>query len=82
MWHYGPWWGMMGYGWGWHMGVGAVFWLVFLVFAVMAMRAWAPSRRGEEPKSAVAILQERYARGEIGRDEFMEKSHDLAASGG
>ena len=28
--------------------------------------------------SAMTILQERYARGEIGREEFMQKQHDLA----
>jgi uncharacterized membrane protein len=29
----------------------------------------------------MSILEERYARGEIGRDEFMEKQRDLGATG-
>lgn len=81
-WHYGgPWWGMMGYAWGWHMAVGALFWLGFLVLVVVAMQRFRNGGSGGQ-ESALTLLKERYARGEIGRDEFLEKQRDLAAPGG
>ncbi len=79
MW-YGPAWGwrMTAYGGGWHMAFGALFWLAFVVLAIVALRAFASGRRGEE-RSPLAVLQSRYAKGEIGRDEFLEKKRDLSA---
>ena len=83
-WYGGPWTGMMGSWWGLHMLVGSLFWLGILTLGIMAMRRFAPSRQvgsaGESTSSAIAILQERYARGEIGRDEYMEKQRDLGVS--
>jgi putative membrane protein len=79
-----PWAGMMGGWWGLHMLVGSLFWLGILVLGIMAMRRFAPFRqvgsRGENASPAIAILQARYARGEINRDEYMEKQRDLSAS--
>jgi putative membrane protein len=86
MWGYGP--GMMGYGYGWggHMFLGALFWVAILALAVYAVghlfrassRDGVPRQRGS---SALCILEERYARGEIGRDEYLEKKADISGSG-
>ena len=83
-WYGGPLTGMMGGWWGLHMLVGSLFGLGILVLGIMAMRRFPLFRQvGGAVKSespAIAILQERYARGEINRDEYMEKQRDLSAS--
>jgi putative membrane protein len=70
-------------GWGlWPLG--PLFWLVVIVASV-ALVAWfvrSPARseteRREERRSrGLDILDERYARGEIGRDEYLAKRRDL-----
>jgi putative membrane protein len=80
MWWYGaPWWV-------WHMILGSLSWVAFVILAVIATRRFGGQGRGEKEYhsrdggilSAMTILQERYARGEIGREEFMQKQHDLA----
>ena len=67
---------------GWHGFSGGfmwVFWilsvaaLIWFVFFVARGRNDAPPRE----KSALEILQARYARGEIDRDEFEQKKRDL-----
>jgi putative membrane protein len=74
MWH----WDDM-HGWwdgGWHMGW---LWLrlvlVIVVLAVLASR----SQRGNRPteRTALDILKERYAKGEIDHDEFQARKRDL-----
>jgi putative membrane protein len=72
---YGPWWGE-GYGWSfwWMCPV-----MMLVMFAVMAvvMLAWRHGgdrpwgRRSTDP--SLQILSERYARGEIHKDEYEEK---------
>lgn len=56
-----------------------IFWILILIalvwFIVFAARQAGDSRKRE--KSALEILQERYARGGIGRDEFKQKRDDL-----
>lgn len=58
-----------------------LFWIVPLV-AVGAI-VWAVVHKGSagmprsDSGSALRILEERYARGEIGKDEFEQKRHDL-----
>ena len=62
------------------MGLG---WLLILV--VVALLVWllmrGPLAGGGPPeqRSALNILKERYARGEIGKDEFEQKKRDLEA---
>ena len=82
---YGHWgWdgGMMGYG-GWGMGFGWVFmllfWAIVIIGIVAAVRWFAASPRHHEPprKTALDILHERYARGEIEREEYQQKRQDL-----
>ncbi len=80
MWHYG--W-MMGNGWwgGWFMPFGG-FWLAIVLvvlFAVLLLRS--PHRHIPPPparSAALDTLEQRYAKGEIGREEYLEKKRDLA----
>lgn len=70
-----------GYGW---MGGGwifmALFW-IFIIVGVVAVIHWLGSdakRNSETPrKTPFEILQERYARGEIEKDEYEQKRRDL-----
>ncbi len=78
-------WGNMGYGPSWGYGLGWVFMILFwlvVILAVGALLKWlvgTSSRTGSpREKTALDILQERYARGEIDRDEYERKRHDLA----
>jgi putative membrane protein len=76
-------WGDMGHFWGWGMGLGMIgmvlFWtLVILGIIVLFRRMGGPSASAPPPKSALDILGERYARGEIGKQEFEEKKRDLS----
>ncbi len=83
-WYGGPSVGMMGAWSGLHMLVGSVFWIGFLALGIMAMWRLVPRRQvgkvGESTSSAITTLRERYARGEIDRDEYLEKQRDLTAS--
>jgi len=76
-------WDHMG-GAGWGMGFGGIFmilfWVVIIVAVVMLVKWLAGgSSRIDLPreKSALDILKERYARGEIGKEEFEQKKRDL-----
>ena len=70
---------------GWGMGFGGgffmiLFWIVIIVAVVMLVKWLAGgSSRFDLPreKSALDILKERYARGEIGKEEFEQKKRDL-----
>lgn len=75
-------------GWGWgHMIFGSIMMLLFwgglVVLIVLAVR-WiggGPTRGGNHTTSrnrALEILEERYARGEIDKDEFEERRHLLS----
>jgi putative membrane protein len=85
---------MMGFGYGhgngWMMIFGGAFWLVLLVLGV-AGAVWfvgASRRRGpdvpmaERNYPALEILEQRYARGEINREEYLEKKKDMLRPGG
>jgi putative membrane protein len=45
----------------------------------VALGKWIFERSGDRPrdKTALDILKERYARGEIGKEEFEQKKSDL-----
>ena len=76
--------------WGWGMhpmwgvwGIGMivmmlVFWAVVIVGMVLGIR-WLVSqgRDGRPPDPALDILRQRYARGEIDRQEFEARKRDL-----
>ena len=80
--------------WGWHgfggggmlvMGLLMVlFWGGLIALAVAAVWAATRARRGgggehRAPGRALEILQERYARGEVSREEFEQMRRDLSA---
>jgi putative membrane protein len=69
---------MDGYGWWWHMGWMWIFWIVLIVVIVLVVQA-AVSSRGSafSSESAEEILKRRYARGEIGKEEYERKLEDL-----
>lgn len=94
MWGRGMGW-MMGDGSGWGgsggmMIFGGLFWLVLIGLGVAGVMWFvrASPRRGplstspERAYSALEILEQRYARGEINRSEYLEKKDDLLRRGG
>jgi putative membrane protein len=79
---YGMMGGMMGRygvgyaGWGW-MFAGILIPLIFIVLVIVGAYLLLTSRRGQvESNRAIAILDERYAKGEITKEQYLEmKSH-------
>ena len=78
-------WGYDGFGYGGiGMGIGMLFfWGLIIAAIVVLVRGFGAKSGGGEPrlreKTALDILGERYARGEIDKAEFEEKRRDLAA---
>lgn len=82
---------MMDYGMGWGWGFGWIgmilFWLVPILLVLVALKysSTGKSRTGigvhEGNGKALAILEEKYARGEISREEFLQKLDDLKRRG-
>lgn len=77
-------WGGYDYGWGWGMGFGMIsvvlFWVLVILGIVILVRwiaAGSPGAGQPPTKTALDILKERYARGEIGREEFEQKKRDI-----
>lgn len=72
-----------GHGW-WGMGVGFVFLILLgllVTLGVAALIRWLQKPARQEPatygKTPLEIVQERYARGEIDREEYLQKIQDL-----
>ena len=67
-----------GYGWGWlGMASMVVFWVAIIFLAVWAVRRLT----GDEPEGkAEQVLKERFAAGEIDRDEFESRQRVLQQS--
>ena len=68
------------YGGGWGMGFGMLLMGVLIVIGIVVlMRSTSGSGPQSPPhsKSALDVLKERYARGEINKQEFEEKKHDV-----
>lgn len=81
------WNGGMGPGWMWGgpgiwMMVGMLFWVLLIVgvvlLAIWAVLRFATGRTGKVEESALDILNKRYARGEIGREEYEEKKKAIS----
>jgi putative membrane protein len=70
---------MPGDGWWWHMGWMWIFWVVVIVLIVLLVRprSIVTGPRDESNLSAEEILKRRYARGEIGKEEYERKLEDL-----
>jgi len=74
MWH-------MADGWGWWMLVGWIwmvaFWGVIVWAALTIARQFSAGNRPLDEPSALAILERRYASGEISHEEFEERRRRL-----
>jgi putative membrane protein len=73
-----------GMGNGWGMGYGGPFMILFWILVVVGLVVlvkWmldqSSTGKGARGKSPLEILRERYARGEINREEFEQKRRDL-----
>ena len=89
MWGYGPGsgYGMMG-GYGYGMGpIGMIVWIVIIIAVIVAIIWLVRSMTGTGSHShllsgprrspGLDILEERYAKGEINRDEYLAKKKDI-----
>jgi putative membrane protein len=86
---------MYGYGAGWHawgpmMLFGGFFLIVLLIIAVVAVmwlvrgsayRGHPNWPRVDRASSGLDVLDERYARGELSREEYLQKRRDIAGRG-
>jgi putative membrane protein len=59
---------------GWGMGFGFIIWLVILAVIIAGIVRFVRSR---PVRGGLHVLEERYAKGEIKRDEYLQKKRDL-----
>jgi putative membrane protein len=64
-------WGM---GWGWIIGLAV---LVLIIWLLVKVTSQNNSQKQSGSKSALDILKERYAKGEISKEEYKEKKNDI-----
>jgi putative membrane protein len=74
--------GSWGWGWGVFGALHMVLWWVLIILGIVVLIKWL-SASGSRPERdtgnrALEVLKERYARGEIGKDEFEQKKRDLS----
>jgi putative membrane protein len=78
-------WGYGGYG-GWPLlGIAQMLlWWLFIVLGIVVLVRWlstaSPGRHRPPEDRSLAILRERYARGEIDKAEFDARKRDLAGA--
>ncbi|MCL6594876.1 MAG: SHOCT domain-containing protein [Firmicutes bacterium] len=73
-------WGYFGGPWGWVGPIGMfLFWLAVLVAVAYLLRLWwaSPPGRARDDGDALTLLERRYAKGELTRDEFLKMRADL-----
>ena len=68
--------GHEGFDFGFGGGFMWIIWVLLIVLVVWIVKATI-GRVGNEPPSALEILKQRYARGEIDQDEYQRKRKDL-----
>jgi putative membrane protein len=80
---YGSHWGMMGWGNGGSWPLGMIVWIIIMV-AIIALISWVVRRlssplRYKNPRRPPGLdsLDERYARDEISREEYLQKQSDI-----
>lgn len=69
----------------WGMGFGFIFWLAILA-SIIAGVMWflrsqsdtGSQRSRDSSSTGLDVLEERYARGEIDRDEYLQKKRDIS----
>ncbi|MCE3272727.1 MAG: hypothetical protein K0S57_3124 [Ramlibacter sp.] len=78
MWgHMWAWDGSWAGGWGWFGLLHLAWWLLLIAGAVLLVRALAGGGWGARHDSALQILRERFARGEIDAAEYAERRKQL-----
>jgi len=75
---------MMGWGggWGWFGVLHMLLWWLLIILGIVVLAKWlfgGASRPHAPERRALEILAERYARGEINREEFEQKKKDLSS---
>ncbi|HLB13922.1 MAG TPA: SHOCT domain-containing protein [Burkholderiales bacterium] len=76
------WGGPDGWGWGWiglgifHMGL---FWILVILGIVVLVKWLASDGAPRTEKRALDILKERYAKGELTREQFEQMKRDVGA---
>lgn len=71
-----------GWGWGWFGLIHTVLWWFLIILGIVVLVKWlsgGASRKETPERRALEILAERYARGEINREEFEQKKKDLSS---
>jgi putative membrane protein len=77
-WEWHPMWGMRG-AWGFGMMLFMLlFWVLVIGGVVLGIRWLATHSRESRSDTALEILRQRYARGEINKEEFDAKKRDLS----
>jgi putative membrane protein len=70
-----------GWGWSWFGIVHMVLWWFLIILGIVVLAKWlfGGGGRGAESDRALTILRERFARGEIDKQEFDARRRDLGS---